>query len=78
MISFLHIKLKIKTCICTTGQNNTGFYKVQCINQWAKNMFLNLIFINLMPIILNYIDISLIPMKGKTGKNNKSQKDLEY
>ena len=21
---------------------------------------------------------ALIPMKGKTGKNNKSQKDLEY
>ena len=77
VISVLHIKLKIKTCICTTGQNNTDFYKVQYINQWAKNMFLNLISINLMPIILNYVDMALIPMKGKTGKNNKSQKDLE-
>ena len=31
-----------------------------------------------MPIILNYVDKALIPMKGKTGKNNKSQKDLKY
>ena len=65
VISILHIKLKIKTCICTTGQNNTNFYKVQCINKWAKNIFLNLIFINLMPIILNYVDMTLILMKGK-------------
>ena len=41
-INFFHIKLKNKTCICTIGQKNIDFHKLQCIKQWTKIIFFNL------------------------------------